>query len=163
MLENEESREKCERLVNDARGRLDNELTLKRRAVARDRNLVFNGKMPSAGEDDPMKVQCLVDEDRHPDEYEKKLRIMICKAFADLEQRRRELDIREATLRKRKREQEIEEEEKRKKAADHKKDWEETRTQRVSSWRDFAAGKSKKSSGPLKPPSLRTEARTLPK
>lgn len=96
--------------------------------------------------------------------YKHAVYVMTMKLFADMERKRRELEIRDAEERKRKREAEIEEEEAAKINKEWQKNFEESRQNRVDSWKAFQAGggaaksKTKKVKG-FKPPKHKAETR----
>ncbi|XP_039300404.1 dnaJ homolog subfamily C member 8-like [Nilaparvata lugens] len=99
-LENDDTRKKCLDVIEEAKARTDHMILEKRKRQKKE------GKDGQVEEDDPAA-------------YKHAVYVMTMKLFADMERRRRELDVRDAEERKRKREQEIEEEEK----ASLEKEW----------------------------------------
>jgi len=143
-LENEETRQKCLNIVEEAKGRTDIMLAEKRKKLKKE------GKDVSVPEDDPEK-------------YKHAVYVLTMKLFADMERKRRELADRDQEERKRKREAEIQEEEERKAQKEWQKNFEESRQNRVESWQSFQAGSSKKKSTKkvkmFKPPKIKPESR----
>ncbi|KAL1139863.1 hypothetical protein AAG570_006840 [Ranatra chinensis] len=144
-LENEETRKKCMEVIEEAKGRTDLMIEEKKKRQKKE------GK------------ETWVEED-NPEKYKHAVYVMTMKLFADMERRRRELEIRDTEERKRKREAEIEEEEKAKIQKEWQKNFEESRQNRVDSWKAFQAGtssqkaKTKKLKG-FKPPKHKAETR----
>uniref|UniRef100_A0A1B6DKK4 J domain-containing protein n=1 Tax=Clastoptera arizonana TaxID=38151 RepID=A0A1B6DKK4_9HEMI len=150
-LENEETRHKCLEIIEEAKERTNHMIKEKKKKQKKD------GKESQIEEDDPQA-------------YRHAVYVMTMKLFADLERRRRDLEIRDTEERKRKREQEIEEEEKAKMQKEWQKNFEESRQNRVNSWKAFQAGgsggpssgtketKTKKFKG-FKPPKHKAESR----
>lgn len=146
-LENEETRNKCMDVIEEARARTDHMINEKRKKLKRD------GKEQRVDEDDP-------------GNYKHAVYVMTMKLFADMERKRRDLEQRDMEERKRKREQEIEEEEKATIEKEWQKNFEESRQSRVNSWKAFQAGssgstknKSKKVRSSFKPPKHKAESR----
>ncbi|XP_014254519.1 dnaJ homolog subfamily C member 8 [Cimex lectularius] len=145
-LENEETRKKCMDVIEEARGRTDLMIDEKRKRLKKE------GKGSYVEEDDPLK-------------YKHAVYVLTMKLFADMERKRRELEMRDTEERKRKREAEIEEEEAAKLSKEWQKNFEESRQNRVDSWKAFQAGgaskvsKAKKFKGGLKPPKHKAETR----
>uniref|UniRef100_R4G5E9 Putative molecular chaperone dnaj superfamily n=3 Tax=Rhodnius TaxID=13248 RepID=R4G5E9_RHOPR len=146
-LENDDSRKKCMDVIEEARGRTDLMIEEKRKRQKKE------GKGSAVEEDDPAK-------------YKHAVYVMTMKLFADMERKRRDLEIRDAEERKRKREAEIEEEEAAKLDKEWQKNFEESRQNRVDSWKAFQAGgtsgkpsKMKKFKGGFKPPKHKAETR----
>ncbi|CAH0383917.1 unnamed protein product [Bemisia tabaci] len=144
-LENEESRAKCMEVIEEAKGRTDLMISEKRKKLKRE------GKDPTVDEDDPVK-------------YKHSVYVMTMKLFADLERKKRNLEVRTMEETKRKREQEIEEEEKVHLEKEWQKNFEESRQNRVDSWKAFQAGSSKKEHKAkkfksFKPPKHKAETR----
>ncbi|PSN48678.1 DnaJ subfamily C member 8 [Blattella germanica] len=146
-LENEETRNKCMDVIEEARARTEHMINEKRKKLKRE------GKEQRVDEDDPTN-------------YKHAVYVMTMKLFADMERKRRELEQRDMEERKRKREQEIEEEEKATIEKEWQKNFEESRQSRVNSWKAFQAGssgstknKSKKIRSSFKPPKHKAESR----
>ena len=140
QLQDEEMLGQCQRVISDAKALCTEELK-KRRKLAKKQG------RDKIEEDDPVK-------------YEQYLRATTLKMFADLERRRRELEMKEMNEKKRQRVSEIEEEEKSKKQKEWDVEWESHRGERVSDWRDFQKTSSKtKKNKALKPPKLKVEKR----
>lgn len=146
-LENEETRNKCLDIIEEAKARTDHMISEKRK------------KQKKEGRDTKV-------EEDEPGSYRHAVYVMTMKLFADMERRRRELEIRDTEERKRKREQEIEEEEKAALQKEWQKNFEESQQNRVNSWKAFQAGsasgskpsKTKKFKG-FKPPKHKAESR----
>jgi len=141
-LENEETRQKCMEIIEEAKGRTDIMLAEKRKKAKKE------GR-DTIPEDDPAK-------------YRHAIHVLTMKLFADMERKRRELAERDQEERKRKREQEIDEEEKQKVQKEWQKNFEESRQNRVDSWVSFQANTKKKKSGSkmmFRPPKNKPESR----
>ncbi|RZF40583.1 hypothetical protein LSTR_LSTR007466 [Laodelphax striatellus] len=144
-LENDDTRKKCLDVIEEATARTDHMISEKRKRQKKE------GKDGQVEEDEPAA-------------YKHAVYVMTMKLFADMERRRRELDVRDAEERKRKREQEIEEEEKATFEKEWQKNFEESRQNRVDSWKAFQSGsgskkvKTKKLKG-FKPPKHKAESR----
>ncbi|XP_054258745.1 dnaJ homolog subfamily C member 8 [Macrosteles quadrilineatus] len=146
-LENPETKAKCMDVIEEARAKTDYMIAEKRKRQKRE------GRDSQVEEDDPAA-------------YRHAVYVMTMKLFADMERRRRELEIRDTEERKRKREQEIAEEEKVALEKEWQKNFEESQQNRVNSWKAFQAGSKKGSSGPktkklktFKPPKHKAESR----
>ncbi|XP_044740014.1 dnaJ homolog subfamily C member 8 [Chrysoperla carnea] len=147
ILECDDTRRKCLDVIDEAKGRTDLMIAEKRKKLKKE------GKNPVIPEDDPEK-------------YKHAVYVLTMKLFADMERKRRELQIRDQEERKRKREAEIEEEEQRNLEKEWQKNFEESRQNRVNSWQNFQAGSSKskkdkttKKLKTFKPPKLKPESR----
>ncbi|KAK4881084.1 hypothetical protein RN001_004403 [Aquatica leii] len=145
-LENEDSRQKCMGIIEEAKGRTDIMLSEKRKKARKE------GK-DGIPEDDPEK-------------YKHAVYVLTMKLFADMERKRRDLASKDQEERKRKREQELEEEENMKAQKEWQKNFEESRQNRVDSWLTFQAGGSSKAKGKstkklksFKPPKPKPESR----
>lgn len=125
VLENEATKNKCLEVVEEARGRTQQSIEEKRKALRR------QGKDPVVEEDDPEK-------------YQQAVKILTMKLFADLERKRRTLEAKLSEEAARKREVELAAEEKRNLEKEFNKNWEESRQGRVNSWLDFTKGKTAK-------------------
>jgi DnaJ family protein C protein 8 len=146
-LENEETRNKCLDVIEEAKARTDHMISEKRKKLKRE------GKEQRVDEDEP-------------ENYKHAVYVMTMKLFADMERKRRDLEQRDMEERKRKREQEIEEEQKATIEKEWQKNFEESRQNRVNSWKAFQAGgsgstknKNKKIRGSFKPPKHKAESR----
>uniref|UniRef100_A0A8D8VB37 DnaJ homolog subfamily C member 8 n=1 Tax=Cacopsylla melanoneura TaxID=428564 RepID=A0A8D8VB37_9HEMI len=122
-LEDEDSRQKCLSVIQEAKERTDYNIEEKRKRYKKE------GKGTHVEEDEP-------------EAYAHSVRVMTLKLFADMERKRRDLDTRAMEERKRKREQEIEEEEHRAIEKEWQKNFEESRQNRVESWKQFQSGGS---------------------
>uniref|UniRef100_A0A6A7FWE0 DnaJ homolog subfamily C member 8-like n=2 Tax=Hirondellea gigas TaxID=1518452 RepID=A0A6A7FWE0_9CRUS len=140
VLENEEARQKCLEVVEEA------EEIVKARIDDRRKQLKKEKKNTSVDEDDPEKMKRAV--------Y-----VQTMKLFADMERKRKQRDQRDMEERKRTREMEIDEEEKKKTQKEWQKNFEESRESRVNSWKDFQKGNSSKKFKGLKPPKHKAEKR----
>ncbi|KAF5300076.1 hypothetical protein FQA39_LY11268 [Lamprigera yunnana] len=145
-LENEDSRQKCMNIIEEAKGRTDIMLAEKRKKARKE------GK-DGIPEDDPEK-------------YKHAVYVLTMKLFADMERKRRDLASKDQEERKRKREQELDEEENQKAQKEWQKNFEESRQNRVDSWLTFQAGGSSKAKGKtskklksFKPPKPKPESR----
>ncbi|KAF5307342.1 hypothetical protein FQR65_LT07059 [Abscondita terminalis] len=145
-LENEDSRQKCMDIIEEAKGRTDIMLSEKRKKARKE------GK-DGIPEDDPEK-------------YKHAVYVLTMKLFADMERKRRDLASKDQEERKRKREQELEEEENMKAQKEWQKNFEESRQNRVDSWLTFQAAGSSKAKGrstkklkSFKPPKPKPETR----
>merc|ERR1712126_411556 len=139
-LENEETRQKCLDVVEEA------EAIVGKRIEERKKQLKKEGKDTKVDEDDPEKMK-------------RAIYVQTMKLFADLERKRRQLEIRTAEETKRKREEELDDVEKKKAEKEWQKNFEESRDGRVNSWQSFQKGKSAKKFKGFKPPKHRAEAR----
>uniref|UniRef100_A0A1B6FFU0 J domain-containing protein n=1 Tax=Cuerna arida TaxID=1464854 RepID=A0A1B6FFU0_9HEMI len=146
-LENPETKAKCMDVIEEARAKTDFMIAEKRKRQKRE------GRDSQVEEDEPLA-------------YRHAVYVMTMKLFADMERRRRELEIRDTEERKRKREQEIAEEEKAALEKEWQKNFEESQQNRVNSWKAFQAGSKAGPSGPkskklkaFKPPKHKAESR----
>ncbi|CAM1295700.1 DNAJC8 (predicted) [Pycnogonum litorale] len=142
-LENETTRNRALEIVEEAKARTDLMIQEKKKKLKK------AGKSTDVDEDDPVKFKHAV--------Y-----VLTMKLFADMERKRRQLEIRDMEERKRKREGEIEEEEKFKTEKEWQKNFEASREGRVNSWKTFKDGgkKSKKiKTTGFKPPKHKAEQR----
>nr|CAH7722559.1 unnamed protein product [Callosobruchus chinensis] len=143
-LENEDSRKKCNEIIEEAVGRTEIMVQEKRKKAKKD------GRSTAVPEDDPA-------------EFKRAVKVLTMKLFADTERKRRELAERDQEERKRKREAEIEDEERAKAQKEWQKNFEESRENRVNSWQNFQTkSKEKKSSKKIKmfrPPKNKPESR----
>ncbi|XP_021964484.1 dnaJ homolog subfamily C member 8 [Folsomia candida] len=124
-LENEETRQKCMDIIEEAKARTDINVQEKKKKLKKE------GKSTRVEEDDPEKLKHAV--------Y-----VLTMKLFADLERKKRTQEQRDMEDRKRKREDEIEQEEKSKFEKEWLKNYEDSREGRVASWKNFQTGASKK-------------------
>ncbi|KAI5733651.1 hypothetical protein M8J76_014253 [Diaphorina citri] len=145
-LEDEDSRQKCLSIIQEAKERTDYNIEEKRKRYKKE------GKGTRVEEDEP-------------EAYQHSVRVMTLKLFADMERKRRDLDNRAQEERKRKREQEIEEEEQKALEKEWQKNFEESRQNRVESWKAFQSGgsskkaKSAKKIKTFRPPRHKAETR----
>jgi len=140
VLENEDGRQKCLEIVEEAEAIVAHRMEERRKALRKER------KDTRLDEDDPEKRR-------------RSVYVQTMKLFADLERKRRQRDQRETEQRKRQREQEIEEEENLKRQREWHKNFEESRESRVNSWQDFQKGKKAKKLKGVKMPKLKPEKR----
>jgi len=140
VLENEDGRQKCLEVVEEAEAIVAHRMEERRKALKKEK------KDTRLDEDDPEKLK-------------RSVYVQTMKLFADLERKRRQRDQRDAEQRKRQREQEIEEEEALKRAKEWNKNFEESRATRVNSWHDFQKGKKAKKLKGVKMPKLKPEKR----
>ncbi|GAB6025073.1 hypothetical protein CHUAL_010508 [Chamberlinius hualienensis] len=140
-LENPITKQKCVDVIEEAKARTEQNIQEKKKKLKKE------GKDPTVDEDDPMKLKHAI--------Y-----VMTMKLFADMERKRRDLEVRDMEERKRKREEEIAVEEKAKMEKEWNKNFEESREGRVSSWKTFQqSNKSKKSKkSEFRPPKHKAES-----
>ncbi|KAF2368643.1 DnaJ domain [Trinorchestia longiramus] len=140
VLENEDARQKCLEVVEEAQEIVNFRIEERRRQLKKEK------KPPHVEEDDPEVLQ-------------RSIYVQTMKLFADMERKRRQLDQRAMEERKRQREQEIDEEETKKHHKEWQKNFDESRESRVNSWKDFQKGKSSKKFKGFKPPKHKAESR----
>ncbi|CAL8084021.1 unnamed protein product [Calicophoron daubneyi] len=141
-LDDPESQRKCHEVVEEAKDRVEQMISEKRRRLRKE------GRSTEVDEDDP-------DRKRHA------VYVQTCKLFADLERLRVEEELKQSNERKRKAEQEDEERRLMQLDKEWRKNYEASRNDRVASWRDFKAKKAKTSKGlgGFKPPKTKMEQR----
>jgi len=140
VLENDDARNKCLEVVEEAEAIVNQRMEDRRKQLRREK------KEPQIEEDDPTK-------------YKRSLYVQTMKLFADLERKRRQREDRDQETRKRQREEEIHEEENAKIQKEWQKNFEESRAGRVNSWMDFQKGKKAKKTKGVKVPKLKPESR----
>ncbi|XP_025412108.1 LOW QUALITY PROTEIN: dnaJ homolog subfamily C member 8 [Sipha flava] len=141
-INNDESRKKCQEIIQEAKDMTEFMITEKRKKLKKE------GKDTAVEEDDP-------------DIMKRSIYVQTCKLFADLERKRKDHEARELQERKRKREQEIEEEQKATMSKEWQKNFDESRESRVNSWKAFqeSTKKSSKKIKIFKPPKHKAESR----
>merc|ERR1711988_1539976 len=132
LLDDEKTRKKCEEIVDEAKGRTQQNMEEKRRKLIKEnkaRGLPTTGDHIKIDEDDPSK-------------FKQSVHILTMKLFADLEHKRKQLEQKASDEAARKRETELAAEEKRNAEKEFAKNWEDSRQGRVNSWLNFASGKA---------------------
>lgn len=132
LLDDEKTRKKCEEIVDEAKGRTQQNMEEKRRKLIKEnkaRGLPTTGDHIKIDEDDPSK-------------FKQSVHILTMKLFADLERKRKQLEQKASDEAARKRETELAAEEKRNAEKEFAKNWEDSRQGRVNSWLNFASGKA---------------------
>lgn len=108
-LENDVTRNKCLELYEEAKQKLDINLTARRKQLKKD------------GKSD------ILSEDTDPEAYKHSQYVMVMKLFAEQYKKKEQLDTRNQEIRKRQREQEIEEETAAQQEKEYQKNFEESR------------------------------------
>ena len=131
LLDDEKTRKKCFELVEEARGRTQQNMQEKRKKIIKE--VKAKGLKP---EGDNIKI-----EEDNPEAYKNAVHILTMKLFADLERRRRQLETKASEEAAKKREAELAAEERKNVEKEFAKNWEESRQGRVDSWLSFKSGK----------------------
>ena len=131
LLDDEKTRKKCFELVEEARGRTQQNMQEKRKKIIKE--VKAKGLKP---EGDNIKI-----EEDNPEAYKNAVHILTMKLFADLERRRRQLETKASEEAAKKRETELAAEERKNVEKEFAKNWEESRQGRVDSWLSFKSGK----------------------
>lgn len=139
MLEEEQSRNDCLEIVEEAKFMVRKNMDEKRKKLKRESRRYIE-------EDDPIN-------------YKQALKVMTMKLFADYERKRRSDLERLAEERKRKHEDEVSEQTKKKDAEQWNKNFEESRESRITSWKNFQTNKKFKKSTFFRPPKPKAESR----
>jgi len=132
LLDDEKTRKKCEEIVDEAKGRTQQNMEEKRRKLIKEnkaRGLPTTGDHIKIDEDDPSK-------------FKQSVHILTMKLFADLERKRKQLEQKASDEAARKRETELAAEERKNAEKEFAKNWEDSRQGRVNSWLNFASGKA---------------------
>jgi len=132
LLDDEKTRKKCEEIVEEAKGRTQQNMEEKRRKLIKEnkaRGLPTTGDHIKIDEDDPSK-------------FKQSVHILTMKLFADLERKRKQLEQKASDEAARKRETELAAEERKNAEKEFAKNWEDSRQGRVNSWLNFASGKA---------------------
>ena len=138
LLDDETTRKKCFEIVEEARGRTQQNMEEKRRKMikeAKAKGLKPEGENIKIEEDDPVK-------------YKHAVHILTMKLFADLERKRRQLEAKASEEAAKKRESELAAEERKNLEKEFAKNWEESRQGRVDSWLSFTQGKTSSAPAP---------------
>lgn len=132
LLDDEKTRKKCEEIVDEAKGRTQQNMEEKRKKRIKENKA---RGLPTSG--DHIKI----DED-DPEKFKQSVHILTMKLFADLERKRKQLEQKASDEAARKREVELAAEEKKNLEKEFAKNWEESRQGRVNSWLNFKSGKA---------------------
>jgi len=125
----------CNRICAGAQKRVDEQIKSARKALKKE------GKEEVVPEDDPRN-------------YRRTVRQFVCKMFVEFEQRRAQLESRDANERKRKAEEVAVEADGAKLTAKEAAAWEKSRQKRVAGWRAWSTGSGR---GLRKPPAIKAE------
>mmetsp|Transcript_12378 Transcript_12378/g.32356 ORF Transcript_12378/g.32356 Transcript_12378/m.32356 type:complete len:154 (+) Transcript_12378:548-1009(+) len=133
-MDSAEKLDLCNRICEGARKRLDEQAKLRRKAAKKE------GREP---------------EEPPPAAYRRELRQFISKMFVEFEQRRKQLNERDAAERKRKADEAQLEAEEKRLSAKEEAAWERSRQKRVAGWRAWSGGSGRSLK---RPPPVKAEA-----
>ncbi|KAF7987721.1 hypothetical protein HCN44_003584 [Aphidius gifuensis] len=150
-LENEETRAKCMDVIEEAKARTDHMIAEKKKKQKKEAK--EGALIPSL-------------EEESEEGYRHAVWVLTMKLFADMERRRRELQMRDVEQRKRKREEELSAEAQAAMEKEWQRNFEESRQSRVDSWKAFQSGsggttkkKKEKKIKSFRPPKTKAESR----
>ena len=138
LLDDEITRKKCFEIVEEARGRTQQNMEEKRRKMVKEAKA--KGLKP---EGDNIRI-----EEDDPEKYKHAVHILTMKLFADLERKRRQLESKASEEAAKKREAELAAEERKNLEKEFAKNWEDSRQGRVNSWLNFTSGKTSSTPSP---------------